>query len=97
MTASRLDDEILKLRDFERVTAVVATHQIRDAFYLAEHRAVRDGPRVRIRPATSAQMGLATFVVLHDGRIDSEGGAADLRRSDHPLLREFPFKALPPW
>ena len=97
MIASRLDDEILKLRDLEHVTTVVATHQIRDAFYLAEHYALRDGPRLRIRPATAAQRGLATFMVLHEGRIYFHGGADDLRRSDDPFLREFLFKTLPPW
>jgi phospholipid/cholesterol/gamma-HCH transport system ATP-binding protein len=35
ITAAGVDDEILKLRDLERVTSLVATHQMRDAFYLA--------------------------------------------------------------
>ena len=44
LIATTIDDEIVKLRDLEDVTTFVVTHQIRDAFYIAEHRAVaRDG------------------------------------------------------
>jgi phospholipid/cholesterol/gamma-HCH transport system ATP-binding protein len=97
LTASRLDDEILKLRDIERMTAVVATHQIRDAFYVAEHYAVPDGPEACIRPATSVQSALVTFIVLHLGRVYFTGSAEALRRADDPFLREFLYKTLPPW
>jgi phospholipid/cholesterol/gamma-HCH transport system ATP-binding protein len=96
LLASRLDDEIVKLRDLEGVTSVVATHQIRDAFYLASHRARRDGPRVRIDPATGDD-DPARFLVLHRGRIYFAGSADELRDADDPFLREFLFKTLPPW
>ena len=39
--ATTVDDEIVKLRDLEQVTSIVVTHQIRDAFYVATHQAVR--------------------------------------------------------
>ena len=39
--ATTVDDEIVKLRDLEHVTSIVVTHQIRDAFYVATHEAVR--------------------------------------------------------
>ena len=41
MTALTVDAEIVKLRDLERVTSVVVTHQLRDAFYIATHEARR--------------------------------------------------------
>ena len=97
LIASRLDDEIVKLRDIERVTSVVATHQIRDAFYLASHRASRDERGLRIDPVTTGGDALATFLVLHRGRLYFEGCAEDLRRADDPFLREFLFMTLPPW
>jgi phospholipid/cholesterol/gamma-HCH transport system ATP-binding protein len=97
LTASRLDDEILKLRDVQHVTAVVATHQIRDAYYLAEHEAVSDGQQTTIRPATPAQQRLTRFVVLHRAKVYFVGSAAELRQSGDPFLREFLFKTLPPW
>jgi len=46
ITATTVDDEIVKLRDVEHVTSIAVTHQIRDAFYVAEHEAQRTGDRV---------------------------------------------------
>jgi phospholipid/cholesterol/gamma-HCH transport system ATP-binding protein len=43
-----VDDEIVKLRDFEHVTCLVVTHQIRDAFYIATHQSVRRDGQLRI-------------------------------------------------
>ena len=51
MTSLTVDAEIIKLRDLENVTSVLVTHQLRDAFYVATHAAVRQrtGPS-RSRP-----------------------------------------------
>src|SRR3989442_1283921 len=43
ITATTVDDEIIKLRDLENVSSIIVTHQLRDAFYVATHTAVRDG------------------------------------------------------
>src|SRR5206468_4842032 len=42
ITATTVDDEIIKLRDLEGVSSILVTHQLRDAFYVATHMAVRD-------------------------------------------------------
>ncbi len=59
ITAATVDDEIVKLRDLEHVTSIVVTHQIRDAFYVATHEAVREDGRLRIvtRPRGDGQEG----------------------------------------
>ena len=90
ITATTVDDEIIKLRDLEGVSSIVVTHQLRDAFYVAEHMAVRgqDGA-VEIRPATPQKADEAEFIMLKDGVICFEGNAADLRRSDDPYLKKF--------
>src|SRR5262245_47875633 len=54
ITATTVDDEIVKLRDVERVTSVLATHQIRDAFYVASHRAVSLNGHLQIEPLADA-------------------------------------------
>ena len=43
ITALTVDEEIIKLRDLEGVSSILVTHQLRDAFFVAEHKAVRDG------------------------------------------------------
>ncbi len=96
ITAISVDDEIVMLRDLEQVTAIVATHQIRDAFYIATHEAIRTKDGVDIVPAESKATH-AEFMVLHEGRFVFEGRAADLLASEDAFLKEFLFKTLPPW
>jgi phospholipid/cholesterol/gamma-HCH transport system ATP-binding protein len=97
--ASTVDDEIVKLRDLERVTSIVVTHQIRDAFYIAKHEAVQSGEQIAIRDADEAKAAKTAFMVLHEGRIQFEGSADELlaAQSQNAYLREFLFKTLPPW
>jgi phospholipid/cholesterol/gamma-HCH transport system ATP-binding protein len=95
--ATTVDDEIVKLRDLEHTTAILVTHQIRDAFYIATHEAVRTGDRIRIVSADPAKAANAEFMVLHDGRIYFDGTAAALMASTDPYLRSFLYKTLPPW
>ena len=47
ITATTVDDEIIKLRDLENVSSIVVTHQLRDAFYVATHMAERGRERRR--------------------------------------------------
>jgi phospholipid/cholesterol/gamma-HCH transport system ATP-binding protein len=97
ITAVTVDDQIVKLRDIERVTSIVATHQIRDAFYVASHEAVTTGSRLQVRTLPEITNDHATFMVLHDARIYFSGGGQELRRSEDPFLKEFLFMTLPPW
>ena len=92
--AATVNDEIVKLRDLERVSSIVATHQIRDAYYVANHRAEPHGPGARISESSTEG---ARFMVLHEGRVYFEGGGADLLASDDTYLKEFLHKTLPPW
>ncbi len=95
--ATTVDDEIVKLRDLEKVTSIIATHQIRDAFYIATHEAVKENGTVRIVEAPETKAAPATFMVLHQGRMHFQGGAAELLASPDPYLKEFLFMTLPPW
>jgi len=90
ITATTVDDEIIKLRDLESVSSIVVTHQLRDAFYVAEHMAVL-GPdgKVRIERATPEKKQEAEFIMLRDGLIVFEGDAEALRRSTDPYIKTF--------
>jgi phospholipid/cholesterol/gamma-HCH transport system ATP-binding protein len=43
ITALTIDEEIIKLRDLERVSSIIVTHQLRDAFYVATPRGAARG------------------------------------------------------
>jgi phospholipid/cholesterol/gamma-HCH transport system ATP-binding protein len=90
ITATTVDDEIIKLRDFEGVTSIVVTHQLRDDFYVATHMASRDAAgHVAIVPATPEKERQAEFMMIRDGLITFEGDADALRHSDDPYLQTF--------
>jgi phospholipid/cholesterol/gamma-HCH transport system ATP-binding protein len=79
ITAITVDEEIIKLRDIEGVSSILVTHQLRDAFYVAEHTAVRRGQSVEFERASQEKSDEAEFIMLRDGRIAFEGNAAELR------------------
>jgi len=90
ITATTVDEEIIKLRDLEHVSSIVVTHQLRDAFYVATHMAV-NGPdgKVKIVPATPEKEREAEFIMVRDGLICFEGDADALRRSTDPYIQTF--------
>jgi phospholipid/cholesterol/gamma-HCH transport system ATP-binding protein len=90
ITATTVDEEIVKLRDLERVSSIVVTHQLRDAFYIATHMAVR-GPdgKVQVVAATPEKEREAEFIMIQDGNIVFEGDADALRQSKDPYILTF--------
>jgi phospholipid/cholesterol/gamma-HCH transport system ATP-binding protein len=95
--ASTVDDEIVKLRDLERMTSIFATQQIPDAFYIATHRAVRKDGTIQIFEAPEKEAPPAEFLLLRDKRIHFRGSATELMASQDKYVREFMYMTLPPW
>jgi phospholipid/cholesterol/gamma-HCH transport system ATP-binding protein len=89
ITAVTVDAEMVKLRDFENVSSVIVTHQLRDAFFVATHEAVRDDGRIRVVPASAEKADEAEFIMLKEGLVAFEGNAAELRASKDPYIRSF--------
>jgi len=89
ITSTTIDEEIVKLRDFEEVTSILVTHQLRDAFFVATQEAVRQGETVDFVDAGPEKMEEAEFMMLKDGLIVFEGTAAELRASKDPYIQAF--------
>jgi phospholipid/cholesterol/gamma-HCH transport system ATP-binding protein len=89
ITSTTIDEEIVKLRDFEEVTSILVTHQLRDAFFVATQEAVRRGDRVDFVHAGPEKMQEAEFLMLKDGLITFEGTADELRASTDPYIQAF--------
>jgi phospholipid/cholesterol/gamma-HCH transport system ATP-binding protein len=95
--ASTVDNEIVKLRDLGQVTSIVVTQQIRDAMFIATHKAARDNGDLAVVPVEASEATRAEFMVLHEGRITFQGSAAELMASKDPYLERFLYRTLPPW
>jgi phospholipid/cholesterol/gamma-HCH transport system ATP-binding protein len=89
ITAKTVDHEILKLRDLEDVTIVAVTHQLRDAFYMATHRAVREGGAVVMRPWSERDGPQPEFLMLRNGVVHFDGTVAEFRASSDPYVKRF--------
>jgi phospholipid/cholesterol/gamma-HCH transport system ATP-binding protein len=89
ITAITVDEEVVKLRDLEKVSSIVVTHQLRDAFFVATHEARRTGSGIEVKPAEAAKADEAEFIMLKDGLVAFEGNAAELRASADPYIRTF--------
>ena len=96
ITAKTVDAEVLKLRDLEHVTAILVTHQLQDAFYVATHAAVRQGDRIEIVPARDRASHDTKFIMLKDGGVFFEGQAKELLASEDAYLKTFLSGWIPP-
>ena len=96
LTARTVMNEIVKLRDLERVTPVCVTHQLPDAFYVAGREAVRSDGHVRIVHAAADKATQADFIMLRDGGVYFEGNAAELRATNDPYVRAYLTGWVPP-
>jgi phospholipid/cholesterol/gamma-HCH transport system ATP-binding protein len=67
----------------------MVTHQLRDAFYVATHEAIRENGTIRVVPADSKKEREAEFLMLRDGVINFEGDADTLRGSLDRYIQEF--------
>jgi phospholipid/cholesterol/gamma-HCH transport system ATP-binding protein len=91
ITSITVDRELIKLRDFEGVSSILVTHQLRDAFYVAEHTAVRRSANVEFERASPEKCDEAEFIMLREGSIAFEGNASELRaaRKQDPYIFAF--------
>ena len=91
ITAITVDEEIIKLRDLEEVSSILVTHQLRDAFFVAEHTAVRRGGEIAFEKASADKGDEAEFIMLRDGQVAFEGNAGELRAATakDPYLEAF--------
>ena len=91
ITSITVDEEIIKLRDLEGVSSILVTHQLRDAFYVAEHTARRNSGEIGFERASPEKCDEAEFIMLRDGGIAFEGNAGELRAAANadPYLEAF--------
>ena len=92
VTAQTIITLILRLRDTQGVTSLLATHRLQDAFGLANYRF--DGQSGRVVPVAnngaSRPSGAATtFVVLREGKVYFEGSPPELADTRDAYLRRF--------
>lgn len=91
VTSQTIITLILRLRDVQGVTALLATHRLQDAFALANFRF--DSAANRVVPLSSngtrPSVPPTSFLVLRDGRIYFQGDPKAILDSPDPYLKKF--------
>ncbi len=87
---STICDLIVKLRDLEGVTSVLVTHQLRDAFQVAQSfTMIEDGHAVYNRIEDLNVLVGTEFIVLNRGEVVFRGLQRELWTTDEPYVRKF--------
>lgn len=89
ITSVTVDEEIIKLRDLENISSIVVTHQLRDAFYVSDHAAVKTPAGIDFVKADEEKRSQAEFLMLNKGKVHFEGTSDELKASDDSYLRSF--------
>jgi phospholipid/cholesterol/gamma-HCH transport system ATP-binding protein len=92
VTSQTIITLILRLRDTQGVTSLLATHRLQDAFGLANYQF--DGGTGRVVHCSSngnstGAVAATNFVVLRGGKVYFEGSPRDIADSKDPYLRRF--------
>ena len=92
VTSQTIITLILRLRDTQGVTSMLATHRLQDAFGLANY--WFDGGAGRVEPcsgngASRPSAASTNFVVLRNGRVYFEGSPRNLADTQDAYLRRF--------
>jgi phospholipid/cholesterol/gamma-HCH transport system ATP-binding protein len=93
ITSQTIITLILRLRDTQGVTSLLATHRLQDAFALANYRFVPHDNRVeRAAPAGLASRNgqpFTNFLFLREGKVYFEGGQQAVLESPDAYLKKF--------
>ena len=101
VTSQTIITLLLRLRDAEGVTSLLATHRLQDAFALANFRfdpganrvvpLQRDGQPALHRAAATPEVPTpaTSFLVLRDGKVYFEGDQGAILDSKDPYLKRF--------
>ena len=91
ITSQTIITLILRLRDLNGVTSLLATHRLQDAFGLANF--LFDSKSDHVVPVWEEEDGRhlspTNFLVLRDAQVYFQGETQELLKSSDPYLREF--------
>jgi len=91
ITCTTITDLIVKARDIDKVTSIMVTHQLRDAFNIARTFVSHaDGEHVDLETVEDGREPPGTeFLMLREGQVHFEGTAHELRTSRDAYIQTF--------
>jgi len=91
VTSQTIITLILRDRDTQNVTSLLATHRVQDAFGLANFRFDKSNNRVKRLSGngTGAKSNATNVIVLRDGKVYFEGPADEMLHSSDEYLKKY--------
>ena len=90
ITASTICNLMVKLRDLEGVSTVLVTHQLRDAFQIAQEFVFRRDARITYNRIEDLNVLFGVeFMVLNEGKAVFRGRQKELWETDDTYVRRF--------
>jgi phospholipid/cholesterol/gamma-HCH transport system ATP-binding protein len=92
VTSQTIITLILRLRDLQGVTSLLATHRLQDAFAMANYRFDKETNRVVHLPGAETNGNAAhktSFLFIREGRSYFQGGPQEVLDSQDPYLKRF--------
>lgn len=89
VTSNTIIELVVKQRDVYKISALLVTHRLQDAFTMGTHYFDRTENRMKpLPPNTRAEVPMG-FIILRDGHIIFDGDLKSLRETKDEYIREY--------
>jgi len=89
VTSTTIVELIIKQRDLFKISSLLVTHRLQDAFTMGTHYFDRKENRMKpLPPHTRAEVQMG-FIILRDGKIIFDGDLKSLRETRDEYIREY--------
>src|SRR5215472_16993379 len=89
VTSNTIIELIVKQRDLYKVSSLLVTHRLQDAFTMATHYFYRAENKMKPRPPHARTEVPFCFLILRDGHVIFDGDLKDLRETRDEYIREY--------
>jgi phospholipid/cholesterol/gamma-HCH transport system ATP-binding protein len=89
VTSNTIIELVVKQRDVFKISSLLVTHRLQDAFTMGTHYFDRAENRMKpLPPETRAEVPMG-FIIMRDGKINFDGDLKSLRETRDDYIREY--------
>jgi phospholipid/cholesterol/gamma-HCH transport system ATP-binding protein len=89
VTSNTIIELVVKQRDIYKVSSLLVTHRLQDAFTMATHFFDRAENTMRLLPPNARTAVPFSFLILRDGKVIFDGDLPELRKTRDEYIREY--------
>ena len=89
VTSNTIIELVVKQRDIYKVSSLLVTHRLQDAFTMATHYFDRAENAMKLLPPNERAEVPFSFLILRDGKVIFDGDLPELRETRDEYIREY--------